>query len=106
MTDKMTETQIYLEIFIPESASKVMDSLSDFIKNNDAKEETIKSFIDFHKAVKAALTNLESLLKLSKLLEESNQITTNVGDDIKAKIKQAELNIVRDLTKSSPKGTN
>jgi len=66
------DTKLYLEIFLPDALSATMSSYNDYIleKNKDKKPE---EFIDNHKALKLALGNIETLLKIMKLAPATSE---------------------------------
>ena len=100
-----TETKIYVETFIPDAISRIMETYNEFMKAENVSDlmmkdtEKVKEFIDFHKAVKAALSNIEGLLKFYKWVEENEDVIGTDDEDIRIKIKKAQDNIVTDLSK-------
>jgi hypothetical protein len=108
MTEKITskqETKIYVESFIPDAISRIMETYNEFMKAENVSElmmketEKVKEFVEFHKAVKAALSNIEGLLKFYKWVEENEDLIGSDDEDIRLKIKKAQDNIVTDLSK-------
>lgn len=99
------ETKIYVESFIPDAISRIMETYSEFMKADNVSDlmmkdtEKVKEFIEFHKAVKAALSNIENLLKFYKWVEENEDMISDDSEEIKVKIKKAEQNIITDLSK-------
>lgn len=68
MTEKTKEeTQIYLEMFLPDAIEKFLGSYQSFLSNKGSKKTA--EFLEFHKACKAAISNVEQLLKLYKWIE-------------------------------------
>ena len=99
------KTKIYVEGFIPEAISQIMETYSEFMKADNVSDlmmkdaEKVKEFIEFHKGVKAALSNIENLLKFYKWVEENEDMLSDDSEEIKVKIKKAEQNIITDLSK-------
>jgi hypothetical protein len=99
------ETKIYMEMFIPDAISQIMDTYNEFMKADKVSDlmtkdtEKVKEFVEFHKAIKAALGNIENLLKFYKWVEENEDIIGSDDEDIRIKIKKAQDNIVTDLSK-------
>lgn len=99
--DKTTQdTQIYLEIFIPEAMSQIMESYNNFLeKTGETKEVVeIKNFLEFHKACKAAISNIENILKLYQWVDKEESLGCT-PEDIQRKIDEAEQTIKSHLDK-------
>lgn len=81
MTKKTkAETKIYLETFLPDAVGDILESYQNFL--NEKSPDKNKDFLEFHKACKAAISNIEQLLKLYKWIEE-NEEKIPQGEDIK-----------------------
>ena len=104
-SNSKNETKIYVETIIPDAISRMMETYNEFMKADNVSElmmkdtTAVKEFIDFHKAVKAALANIENLLKFYKWIEENEDLIGGQDEDIRIKIKKAQDNIVTDLSK-------
>ncbi len=65
MTKKTKEDmKLYFEAFLPDAISDILESCQKFLSNKNPEES--KDFLEFNKACKAALSNLEQLFKLYK----------------------------------------
>ena len=81
MTKKTKEeTQIYLEAFLPNAVGDILESYQNFL--NDKDSEKNEEFLKFHKACKAAITNIEQLLKLYKWIDAQEDKSPH-DEDIK-----------------------
>lgn len=93
-----------IEDFLPDALRCIMASYENFIKFGNSQEalnenvEDVKNFIEFHKACKVALTNIEILLKFYKLVEKKEN-TSDYLEQIKSEVKAAEKRISDDLNK-------
>ncbi len=98
------KTNQQIENFLPDALRCIMASYENFIKFGNSQEalnesvEDIKNFIEFHKACKVALTNIEILLKFYKLVEKKEN-TSDYIEQIKSEVKSAEKRISEDLNK-------
>lgn len=72
MTKKTKEeTQLYLEKFLPDAVGQILESYQEFLNDKDSEQN--KEFLEFHKACKAAISNIEQLLKLYKWIEDHEE---------------------------------
>ncbi len=87
--------RLYFEAFLPDAISNILESCQSFLSSKDPEEA--KNFLEFNKACKVALSNLEQLFKLYKDSElEENKIIekeklNNLLEKSRARIKNNEI---------------
>ncbi len=103
MTDKIINN--YVQEFLPKILERIVESLDEFTQyGRDENDETDitknKNFIDYHKAIKISLSNIELLLKFLKTQDMAVDSFSETGK-IRRLLKQAQAEVIQHLEDNS-----